>query len=253
VTGPDLVDLRVEDGTGWIHLDDPDSRNALSPQLSLALAAAVAAAVAEGVTAIVLTAAPPVFCAGGSLAELLEPTHPLDDAYAGMRALLDAPVPTIAVVAGPAIGAGVNLVLACDVVLTTPEARVDPRFLDVGIHPGGGHLWLLQARVGAQGAAALVLGGDVLTGEEAVTTGLAWRCLADEGAARDAARRIAGRIAARPAELVARTKATLREIAGLDLGAATAVERRAQEWSMAQPSFRARVEAIRARLADRGE
>jgi enoyl-CoA hydratase/carnithine racemase len=66
------------------------------------------------------------------------------------RALADAPVPTLAVVDGPAIGAGVNFALACDVVITTPRAIFDPRFIDVGMHPGGGHLWRLQHRVGPQ-------------------------------------------------------------------------------------------------------
>ena len=65
-------------------------------------------------------------------------------------------MPTIAVVTGAAIGAGVNLPLACDIVIAGTSARFDPRFLDVGVHPGGGHLFLLEARVGRQGAAALV-------------------------------------------------------------------------------------------------
>jgi enoyl-CoA hydratase len=247
-----LVTRRLEDTTAFVELDDPASRNALSPALSLELAAAVEAAIADGATAIVLTAVPPVFCAGGSLDELLEPTHPLDDAYAGMQALLAAPVPTIAVVAGAAIGAGVNLALACDVVLTTADARFDPRFLDVGIHPGGGHLWLLHARVGAQGAAALSLCGDALTGDDAVRAGLAWRSFADADAALAAARGFATRVASRPSELVARAKASLRASGpAVPFADAVATERSAQEWSMAQPFFRARVEAIRARLTAR--
>src|SRR5580692_6166608 len=71
------------------------------------------------------------------------------------NALSAAPVPTIAAVATPAIGAGVNLPLACDIILAAPGARFDPRWLDVGIHPGGGHLYRLAERIGPQGAAAL--------------------------------------------------------------------------------------------------
>ena len=98
-----------------------------------------------------LTAEPPVFCAGGSLDALLSRDVPLAACYAGFLALADAPVPTIAAVASPAIGAGVNLPLACDVILAAPGARFDPRWLDVGIHPGGGHLWRLAQRIGAAG------------------------------------------------------------------------------------------------------
>ena len=75
--------------------------------------------------------------------------------HAAFDALRSAAVPTIAVVTGAAIGAGVNLPLACDIVVAGTSARFDPRFLDVGIHPGGGHLFLLQQRVGRQGAREL--------------------------------------------------------------------------------------------------
>jgi enoyl-CoA hydratase len=248
-----VVSLDVDGTTARIHLDDPATRNALSPRLSLELADTVASALAAGATALVLTAAPPVFCSGGSLDELLAPTHPLDDAYAGFLALADSPVPTIAVVDGAAVGAGVNLVLACDVVLVSPDARLDPRFLDVGIHPGGGHLRLLRERLGAQGAAALSLCGDHLTGEEAVVAGLAWRCLpSDELFV--IARRYATRVTSRPGELVRRTKASL-----LDSGPtvtppeARALEREAQEWSMAQPFFAEQVAALRDRIGRAGD
>src|ERR1700734_3524553 len=152
---PALVRAFVEDGVGHVRLDDPRHRNALSKPLSDQLASAVAQVLADGAAAIVLTAEPPVFCAGGSLESLLRREVPLGDTYAGHRALIEAPVPTIAAVAGAAVGAGVNLPLACDVVIAAESASFDPRFLDVGIHPGGGHLWRLVQRVGVQGAAAL--------------------------------------------------------------------------------------------------
>lgn len=242
------VRLSLTDGIGRVQLDDPGTRNALSPDLSLELATAVGAALDADAAVIVLSAAPPVFCSGGSIDELLAPTHPLADAYAGFFALADAPVPTIAVVDGPVVGAGVNLVLACDVVLASPDARIDPRFLDVGIHPGGGHLRLLRERIGRQGAAALSLCGDQLTGEEAVRAGLAWRCLpTDELLA--TAERYAARAVSRPPELVRRTKDSLaRSGPATTAEEAVELERAAQEWSMAQPFFAERVAALRARI-----
>ncbi|MBL7512141.1 enoyl-CoA hydratase/isomerase family protein, partial [Frankia sp. CN4] len=175
-----LVAVEFRDGYAVLTLDDPAHRNALSLELSDALAAAVGSALAEGAGAIVLAATPPVFSAGGNLDDLITPKAPLRALYAGMLAVANAPVPTIAAVGGAAIGAGVNLPLACDVVLASPSATFDPRFLDVGIHPGGGHLWRLAHRVGPQGAAALVLCGDRLTGAEAAAAGLAWRCVPDD-------------------------------------------------------------------------
>ena len=246
-----LVSSTVEDGVGVLRLTDPAHRNALSPALSSALAAGVRDVLDAGAGALVLTAEPPVFCAGGSLDALISRDVPLAATYAGFLALANAPVPTIAAIATPAIGAGVNLPLACDVILAAPGARFDPRWLDVGIHPGGGHLWRLTQRIGAQGAAALVLCGDTLNGAEAAAAGLAWRCVTDEELV-PLAMKLARRAASRPRELVARTKASLR--AGLQLSGpehAMALELEAQEWSMDQPGFADRIRAIQASLKSR--
>lgn len=248
-----VVRVTVDDGVGVLVLDDPRHRNALSKRVSDDLARAVDAALEGGARALVLTAAPPVFCAGGSLDGLLDRTVPLSEMYAGMERLAAAPVPTIAAVGGPAIGAGVNLPLACDVVLASPAARFDPRFLDVGIHPGGGHLWRLAERVGAQGAAALVLCGDLLTGEEAAAKGLAWRCV-PEDELEATAMALAVRAAGRSAPLVRRTKRTLLESLSLSSSEEAAkLELAAQEWSVEQPEFGETVRALQRRLATRRE
>jgi enoyl-CoA hydratase len=248
-SGP-LVDVRVDDGVGLLRLNDPAHRNALSKRLSDDLADAVATALDSGARALVLSAAPPVFCAGGSLEGLLRREVPLAQMYAGMERLAAAPVPTIAAVGGPAIGAGVNLPLACDIVIATPAARFDPRFLDVGIHPGGGHLRRLADRVGAQGAAAMVLCGDLLTGEEAEHHGLAWRCVPDaelDAAALGLARRAAGR----SPELVRRAKESLRQSLRVSVTEAAALELAAQEWSVSRPEFPETVQRVLRELQTR--
>jgi enoyl-CoA hydratase len=249
-----------DDGVARLTLADPGKRNALSHRLSQDLAAAVLEVLSGGARSIVLDAEPPVFCAGGSLDDLLARSQadqqtgapPLGETYAGFLALAQAPVPTIAAVAGPAIGAGVNLPLACDVVIAGEGARFDPRFLDIGIHPGGGHLWRLAQRVGPQGAAALVLCGDVLTGAEAVTAGLAWRCVPD-GSVPEVALRLARRAAGRSPELVRRAKQVLRATTGYDAAApaAVAAELEAQQWSVEQPYFEETLRALRARIGSR--
>jgi enoyl-CoA hydratase len=243
-----LVSSQLTDGVGVIRLADPAHRNALSPALSNDLARAVEQMLSEGAGALGLTAEPPVFCAGGSLDALLSRAVPLAASYAGFTALAACPVPTIAAVDAPALGAGVNLPLACDVILTSPAARFDPRWLDVGIHPGGGHLWRLAQRIGQQGASALVLCGDVLDGAEAVTAGLAWRCVPDDELV-PLAMKLGRRAAGRPRELLARTKASLRASTQLtSADAAMALELEAQEWSMDQPGFADGIRKIQARM-----
>jgi enoyl-CoA hydratase len=242
-----LVARTLHDAVAVLRLNDPGRRNALSRRLSDDLAQAVQSSVAEGAAALVVEAEGSVFCAGGDLDALLSGESPLQDAYAGVLALGQSPVPTIAVVTGPAIGAGVSVPLSCDVVLVSPEARFDPRFLDLAIHPGGAHLWKLAQRVGAQGAAALVLLGDVLTGEEAVTAGLAWRCLPPDDV-RAAAMALATRAAGRSSELVRRTKRSLQASLAVGEQAAFDLELAAQRWSIAQPEFPAAVERITRKL-----
>jgi enoyl-CoA hydratase len=242
-----LVRVEIDEGLAVLILDDAARRNALGLDMTSALAAAVDDALSHDVGAIVLSAEPPVFCSGGSLDDLLAPRAPLRDTYAGFLALAGAPVPTIAAVNGPAIGAGVNLPLACDVTLCSPAARFDPRFLDVGIAPGGAHFWRLARRIGRQGAAALVLCGEALDGRDAERAGLAWRCV-DADELLPVAIGLARKAASRPRELVRKTKAMMRHTIEMTTSAeAFEAELELQDWSMHQPEFKHRVDEIRSR------
>jgi enoyl-CoA hydratase len=216
-------------------------------ELSLDLESAVLEALAAGVGAIVLAAAPPVFCAGGDLDDLVTPRASLSDVGRGPRALADAPVVTIAAVSGPVIGAGINLPLACDIILATSRATFDPRLLDLGIHPGGGQLRNLTMRIGRQGAVALSLCGDTLDGVEAERAGLVWRCLPEPDLL-PAARRLALRAAGRPREAMLRAKDTLDRTGTVDDATAAAIELDQQQWSIDQPELIGRVTALRERL-----
>jgi enoyl-CoA hydratase len=242
--------VRVEesDGITTIVLADAGARNALSWELVRALSEAVERAAADGSRALVLRNTPPVFSAGGSVDELLEPTVDLPEIYRAFHALDEAPMPTVAAVDGAAIGAGVTLLLCCDLALCTPASRFDLRFLDVGIHPGGGALWRLERVVGRQGAAALTLFGEVLDGEEAARRGLVWRCVEADDLAAEAGR-LAQKAAARDPELVSRTKRTMAAVAAVD-GPAAAIdlELAPQRWSMDRPAFQASLGELRERL-----
>lgn len=248
--GRDLLIVRQESGVGVITLNDPARRNAVSAELSLAVAASVHELTAAGCGAIVVTAKRPVFSAGGALEDLLEDPVPLADMYEGFIALAQAPVPTLAVVDGPAVGAGVNFALSCDVVIATPRAVFDPCFLDVGIHPGGAHLWRMERRIGRQATASLVLLGEKLSGEQAAARGLAWACVASDDA-EETAMAMARRAAERDHELVSRAKATMRAGDAItDPMDALRIEREAQQWAISRPEFGDRIARIRERVAN---
>jgi enoyl-CoA hydratase/carnithine racemase len=246
---PEAVTLRVADHIAWITLADVRRRNSLNPTLVDQLASACAQAAQDpDVRVVVLRAEGPIFSAGGDLDSLGEPGRDIREVYRGFQALESLAVPVIAAVHAPVIGAGVNFILACDVVVAARSATFDPRFLDIGIHPGGGHLWRMRQRVGEQGTAALVLCGDVLTAEEAQERGLIWRCVEDAELL-DVVGRLAAKVVSRSPEVVRRTKATLRIMRGLtDPKMAAEIEQIAQEWSMRQPAFTEAVARLRERI-----
>ncbi|MFZ4432861.1 MAG: enoyl-CoA hydratase [Microthrixaceae bacterium] len=244
------VHVEHRDGVAVLTLDDPARRNALSLELCEQLSSAVTAAESDAtVGALVVTGNPPAFCAGADLTQLGDSRRDgLLRIYEGFLAVARSPLPTIAAVNGAAVGAGMNLALACDLRLAGTSARFEDRFLDLGIHPGGGHTWMMRRAVGPQTTSAAVLFGEVLDGPEAERVGLVWRCVDDE-ALLDTAVGLAARAAAAPAELVRRTKATIAAVAAID-DHGTAVERELvdQLWSMDQPAFAERLAALRARI-----
>ncbi|PZS38900.1 MAG: enoyl-CoA hydratase [Pseudonocardiales bacterium] len=224
------MDVFVEryGGVAVVTVSDPARRNALSLELSDLLAQTVATCDQdESVHAIVITGAPPAFCAGGDLGALAAAGQSGSEAdlhriYAGFLAVAKVAVPTIAAVNGPAVGAGLNLALACDLRLVGPGALFDARFLQLGIHPGGGMTWLAQRAVDPQITAAMALFGEPLDAQEAVRTGLAFRLVEVDGEPRSsaahetvvsAAVELARRAAAAPRDLMVATKAALRATA----------------------------------------
>lgn len=243
--------LRVEvaDRVATLTLDDPDRRNAFDMDLVHEMVAALDDVESrDDVGALVVTGSPPAFCAGADLGHLgAAAGEGLRAIYEGFLRVARSPLPTVAAVNGAAVGAGMNLALACDVRLAGRSARFDTRFLQLGLHPGGGHTWMLKRVVGAQTAAALVLFGEVLDGEEAAACGLAWRCVADDDLLA-AAQRLAARAASAPPELARRIKATLRADHP-DHAAAVEAELVDQVWSIGQPAFAERLAALRNRIS----
>jgi enoyl-CoA hydratase len=236
-----------------VTVSDPARRNALSPDLSAQLAEAVIACERDAqVHAVVITGEAPAFCAGADLTALGEATEDgLRRIYAGFLAVADCRLPTIAAVGGAAVGAGLNLALACDVRLAGPTARFDARFMQLGIHPGGGMTWMLQRAVGPQVADAMTLFGDVLDAHEAQRVGLVHRVFDGEHPELvDAAVRFAGVAADAPRELVVATKRTMRSTATVDEHtAAVEIELVPQLASMESPAFAAKLAAMRVRVS----
>jgi enoyl-CoA hydratase len=164
-----------------IRLNDPDRRNAMSLALGAQLREAVAGCSAGGVRVVVVTGAGSAFCAGADLPELFgDPERPLPETtavlheyYRAFLDLYDLPIPTIAAVNGPAVGAGLNVALACDLRIAGASATFGATFARIGLHPGGGCTWFLVRELGYPRALEILLQGRTLDATEATGTGLA--------------------------------------------------------------------------------
>jgi enoyl-CoA hydratase len=235
------VSSSEEDGIVTLTLDDPERRNVLSEPLCDALIDAIAQANQNPeARALVIIARGTAFCAGAHLDDLRAAangdTRVVRKVYQAFMDVADSPLPTIAAINGAAVGAGLNLALACDVRIAAQSARFDTRFLDIGLHPGGGHAWMLLRAAGWQHAANLLLLGQPVDANEALRIGLISACVPD-GQLDDAWRAACRRACRTPRALMLRTKATLRHAATASHAAAFERETAEQMWSMQQAEF----------------
>ena len=230
----------VEGNVAVITVDAPERRNALTPELAGELIELFTRAGDDpAIGSILLTAVGPSFCAGADLgvvrAAMADPLEVvafegLGRIYDLFRRIVASPIPTIAAVQGPCVGAGVNLPLACDVRIFSERADLIG-FGRAGVHPGGGHLELLRA-ADRQAAAWMALCNQTIPASEVVRLGLAMEVTTPE-ALLDEARRVATEAAVDPG-LARQITASFRTIDGATArhAAAVQIERAPQVWSL---------------------
>ncbi len=177
-----LVNVERKDGVATLTLNNPAERNTMTAEMVADISAAMDDIEADiKVGALIVTGAAPAFCAGANLGNLAEADGAsLTKIYEGFLRIARSPLPTIAAVNGAAVGAGMNLALCCDVRIAAARAKFDTRFLQIGLHPGGGHTWMFRNIAGPQATMAAVVFGEILDGAEAERVGLAYKCVPDE-------------------------------------------------------------------------
>lgn len=248
-----LVTVDISDRVATLTLNNPAERNTLTaPMVDEIVAAMDAIEADDGVGAVVVTGAAPAFCAGANLGNLAEATdESLGRIYEGFLRIARSPLPTLAAVNGAAVGAGMNLALGCDVRIAARRAKFDTRFLQIGIHPGGGHTWMLRRIVGPQATFAAVVFGEVMDGAEAERVGLVHRCV-DDDLLLETAQAMAARAADAPRALAISVKSTIQAMADIDdHPAAVQAELIPQVWSTRQPWFAERLAALQAKISSR--
>ncbi|MCK6188658.1 enoyl-CoA hydratase-related protein [Pseudomonas sp. EYE_354] len=190
----DAILQQRERGLLILQLNRPDKKNALTRAMYTQLAEALERADADpAISAVVIQGSTECFTAGNDIGDFLEqPPSDLDSPpFHFMNSLLNCRKPVIAAVAGAAVGIGTTLLLHCDLVYVSRDARLRMPFVNLGLCPEFGSSLILPRLLGHAKAAQLLLLGEGFSGEQAAAWGIATEALASGDAAVAKAREIA--------------------------------------------------------------
>lgn len=168
-----MIDVIDESALRIVTLDRPDKANALTREMLAALADTVErAAIDPGVKALVLTGRGKVFSAGADLEEARNglATDGVWERLSG--AIAEAPILTIAALNGTAAGGSLGMVLACDMRVAVPTAKLFYPVMKLGFLPQPSDPDRLAALVGPARAKLILMGGQKVAAEEALSMGL---------------------------------------------------------------------------------
>ncbi|WP_458210657.1 enoyl-CoA hydratase/isomerase family protein [Haladaptatus sp. NG-SE-30] len=177
----DHICYKVEDGIATLTFNRPDVYNAFNETMIDELNDALRKiGDDETVYSLVLTGAGDGFCTGADMTAMPDWTEQSKEEYANflhevqnvIQQLRDLAKPSVAAVNGPAIGAGCDFALACDVRYMASDAYLSEGFVNVGLVPGDGGAWLLPKLVGESKAREYLLTGKRISAEEAESVGL---------------------------------------------------------------------------------
>jgi enoyl-CoA hydratase/carnithine racemase len=252
----ELLLTDVEGPIATLTLNRPAERNAISDELREELRAALEEVSALGqVRVIILTGAGKSFCAGGDVKSMQQrlAAPPGQVAVAGWQrqqrtfglaaTLHSLGQVTIAAVNGHAVGLGLDLALSCDFIVAAPQATFSASFVNRGLVPDGGGMYLLPRRIGLQRTKDLIYSGRFVDAEEALAIGLA-DVLATDGSLLDDTRRYAERFTSQAPGAIMLMKSIVNRSFELSLESISALGSEAQAICYTTDEHRASVEAF---------
>ncbi len=218
----DTMQFEIRDRVGFLTLNRPDKLNALVPDMAEGFIEALAKCAEPGVKALVLRGSGRGFCAGGDIGWMMQGLK--EGRIEEMKELLNLgvrvshglktlPKPVIAVIHGPAAGAGMSLALSADIRIATPDAKLSMAFVKIGLHPDWGGSVMLNMLVNPAIALELMLTGEGIDAKRAFDLGLVNQ-IVDAEVLDDVIKFLCVRLAHGPAEAFSRIKQSALRNAG---------------------------------------
>ena len=217
------LSFEQDDAIGILTVNRPKSLNALNPATLAELAACLETVRADdGVRCLILTGAGErAFVAGADIAAMvsMSPLEGKKFAALGLgvaRGLEELPIPVIAAVNGFALGGGIELALACDLIVAADTAKFGQPEINLGVIPGFGGTQRLARRIGLPLARELIYTGDMIDAETALRHGLVNRVV-PVAACLDEAKTLARTLAGKPPVAIRQAKAAINAGSDMDL------------------------------------
>ena len=251
-TDPGSVSTKLDGDVAVVTIERPERRNALDAATATALGDALADA-GRRARVVIVTGAGAAFCAGGDLDELeawstTSPEEISSTLYGSfqhmVRSMRDSDAVFIAAINGAAVGAGMDLALACDLRVAADDARLGQVWVRLGVIPGTGGAFLTQLLAGSTKAAELLLTGDLITAAEALDAGLV-NAVVPAASLLDEAHAFAARILRHPKDGVIANKRAIVAVTDPPLEAALAHAAEVQGVRFTSNEFKAAVRAAR--------
>lgn len=179
--------FHIENSIAFITLNRPDKLNSFNRDMAMLFQNYLdeAASIKE-VRCLYITGSGKGFCSGQDLSEVIDPNGPGMDKILSehfnpiIKKIRNIPKPVVAAVNGVAAGAGVNIALACDIVVSNNSAVFIQAFSKIGLIPDSGGTYTLPRLIGLQRASALMMLGDKITAHEAYQMGMIYKVFDNE-------------------------------------------------------------------------
>jgi len=234
------IDLAVDNGVAWITLRGAETKNSLDEASVVQMLAACDQIDADPTIGVaVVTGEGNAFCSGAHTSVLSGLRGQSDDVvraelgriYEAFTRVHDLAVPTVAMINGAAVGAGLNLAMVCDIRVADRSAVIASGFARLGIHPGGGHMNLIAQATSQSVASALGVFAQKIDGARAKEIGLVWDAV-ESDQLRPTVTGMVQHLAKDP-QLARQLVATLRETANPSVAWRDAldIERERQMWT----------------------